>query len=182
MFVSIFQIIYDTFEEIYNKYKTMVTNLAYSILKDEHYSEDALQETMTKLSKCRDKLESLNENACHHFVYTTARNATIDIYRKRKKDWDNEIIVHFLENEPLCNMEGVSDIAAFASMYGFSESMVAALNELSFQDKDIICYKYGAGYNAREIGQILDRSPDYINKRLQRAEKKLAQILKSEHK
>lgn len=148
-------------------------------MKDEHYSEDALQETMTKLSKCRDKLESLNENACHHFVYTTARNAAIDIYRKRKKDWENVIIVHFLENEPLCNMEGVSDIAAFANMYGFSESMVAALNELSFQDKDIICDKYGAGYNAREIGQILDRSPDYINKRLLRAEKKLAQILKS---
>lgn len=180
MFTSILQIIYDTFEEIYHKYKAMVANLAYSILKDEHYSEDVLQETMIKLSKCREKIESLDENGCHHFVYTVARNSAIDVYRKRKKDWDNEIIVYFSEEEPLCNVEGVSDIAAFANMYGFSESMVSALNKLDFQDKDILCYKYGAGYNAREIGRILDRSSNYVNKRLQRAEKKLAFILENE--
>lgn len=182
MFLSILQIIYNTFDEIYHKYKAMVTNLAYSVLKDYQYSEDVLQETMAKLSKCRDKIELLDENGCHHFVYTVARNTAIDVYRKRKKDWDNEIIVHFSEEETLYNVEGVADIVAFANMYGFSEGMVSALNELSLQDRDILCYKYGAGYNAREIGQILDRSSDYVNKRLQRAEKKLAQILKCEQR
>ncbi len=180
MFFSLLQIIYETFDEIYHKYKEMMMNLAYSILKDPQYSEDAVQEAMTKLSKSRDKLEKLDEEGCHHFAYVVARNAAIDVYRKRKKDWENEIIVHFSEEEPLCNTEGVSDVQAFADAFGFSESLINAMNKMDFWDKDILCYKYGAGYNAREIGQMLNKSSDYVNKRLQRAEKKLALLLENE--
>lgn len=182
MFFSILQIIYETFEEIYHKYKDMVISLSYSILKDHQYSEDATQETMTKLARSRDRLEILNEDGCHHFVYVVARNTAIDVYRRRKPDWENEIVVHFSEEEPLCNIEGVADVQAFADKYGFSESMVNAMNKLDVQDRDILCYKYGAGYNAKEIGQMLDKSPDYVNKRLQRAVKKLALILEDENR
>lgn len=180
MIFSILQIIYETFDEIYHKYKEMITHLAYSMLKDYQYSEDVLQEAMTKLSKSRDKLEHLDEAGCHHFVYMVARNAAIDVYRKRKNDWENEIVVHFSEKDSLCNIEGVSDVQAFANEFGFSESLVNAMNKLDFLDRDILCYKYGAGYNAREIGRMLDKSADYVNKRLQRAEKKLAMLLENE--
>ncbi len=180
MFFSILQIIYETFDEIFLKYKEMITNLAYSILKDPQYSEDALQEAMAKLSKSRDKLECLDEKGCHHFVYTVARNAAIDVYRKRKTDWENEVVIHFSEENSLCNIEGVPDVQAFADEFGFSESLVNAMNKLDFLDRDILCYKYGAGYNAREIGKMLDKSSDYVNKRLQRAEKKLALLLENE--
>lgn len=92
----------------------------------------------------------------------------------------NEFVVHFSEKDSLCNIEGVSDVQAFADEFGFSESLVNAMNKLDFLDRDILCYKYGAGYNAREIGRMLDKSADYVNKRLQRAEKKLAMLLENE--
>ena len=179
MFLSVLQILYESFEEIYHKYKEMMTHLAYSILKDHQHSEDAVQEAMTNLSKNRAKIEKLEEKELHHFVYVITRNCAIEVYRKRKKDWENEITVHFAEEESLSDIEGVSDVKAFCNEFGFSEEMVDAMNKLEPIDKDILCYKYGAGYNAVEIGVMLGKSSDYVNKRLQRAKKKLAQILEN---
>ena len=49
--------------------------------------------------------------------------------------------------------------------------------EYALEDKDIIIYKFGAGYNGREISKLIGRDPDYVYKRLQRAIQKLQKIL-----
>lgn len=177
MSFSVFQTIYEGFEEVYEKYKRVMKNISYAILRDWHYSEDAVQDAMTALSKNEDRLKKFSEDECQHYIYVTAKNAAIDIYRKRKKEWENENFVQFLSDDSLCNTEGVADVHVFANEYGFSDKLVEAMNRLDSVDKDIICYKYGAGYNAVEIADMLGKSPEYVRKRLQRAEKKLSQFI-----
>lgn len=52
-----------------------------------------------------------------------------------------------------------------------------ALSQLEELDKDIIIYKFGCGYSGREIAKLIDRTPDYVYKRLQRAIQRLQGIL-----
>ena len=177
MSMSVFRIIYENFEEVYENYKSVMKKISYSILNDWQHSEEAVQEAMTSLSKNEEKLKKFNENELQHYIYVTAKNAAIDIYRKRKNSWENEYSVQFDSNDSLYNTEGVSDIEAFANEYGFSDKLVEAINRLDPIDKDVICYKYGAGYNAVEIAAMLNQTPDYVRKRLQRAEKKLGEFL-----
>jgi len=177
MSFSVFRIIYDSFEEVYERYKRVMKNISFSILQDWQYSEDAVQDAMSSLAKNEERLKKFSENECKNYIYVTARNAAIDIYRKRKKEWENENFVQFDADDSLCNTEGVADVHAFANEYGFSDKLIEAMNRLEPMDKDILCYKYGAGYNAVEIAKMLDKSSDYVRKRLQRAEKKLAEFV-----
>lgn len=52
------------------------------------------------------------------------------------------------------------------------------LHHLDAIDRDIIIYKYGAGYTVKEIARLMDKTPDYVYKRLQRSFKKLKEAFR----
>lgn len=61
-----------------------------------------------------------------------------------------------------------------------SEEVAGALKLLSNEDRDLICYYYGAGYNYKEISELMGISPQTLRKRMERTKTKLAEILSRE--
>ncbi|MGF6375669.1 RNA polymerase sigma-70 factor (ECF subfamily) [Clostridiales Family XIII bacterium PM5-7] len=179
MLFTLIQTIYHGIEQLIVEYKKMMLNLAYSILKDSQLAEDALQEASIKLAGKMNNIDNIHSDRTKNFVYTVTKNAAISVYRKEKKFRQD---VQFFENNALSYIEGALDIDAFADQYGFSEELKEALSQLGEMDRDIICYKYGAGYKTKEIATAIGHSPDYVYKRLQRAEEKLALIIKEMRK
>ena len=73
----------DSFEKIYNEYAKKIKSVAFSVLSDTHYAKDVLQNVMIRIwnkSKSFKNIKSPNA-----FIYTLAKNASIDLYRKVKK-------------------------------------------------------------------------------------------------
>ena len=68
----------------------------------------------------------------------------------------------------------------FRDEYGFSEEVANALRHLSNEDRDLICYYYGAGYSYKEISGLMGISPEALRKRMGRVKIKLADILSRE--
>lgn len=175
MFLSIIQIIYDAINELAKEYKTMMFSLAFSILKDYQYAEDTMQEALIRLSKNMDKIDNIYSARSRNYVYTITKNTAISMYRSKK----NENTVQFSDDNGLSNIEGALDIEAFANEYGFSDEISEAILMLDETDRDILCYKYGAGYSGKEIAKMMDCSPDLVYKRLQRVTAKLKGIIET---
>lgn len=58
------------FEDIFNSYKKTMYYVANSILKDEHYSHDAVQNSFLKIIKNIDKIEDVKSNKTKGFIVT----------------------------------------------------------------------------------------------------------------
>ena len=175
MLFSIIQVIYDAFTDLAKEYRTMMLSLAYSILKDYQYAEDTVQETLIRLSKNMDKIDNIHSARSKNYVYTITKNMAITMYGHIK----SENIVQSAEDDGLSNIEGALDVEAFANEYGFSEEIIEALSMLDETDKDILCYKYGAGYSVKEIAKMMDLNQDAVYKRLQRAIIKLRKVIET---
>lgn len=178
--LSIVQTVYDAVTDIFNKYLPMMKNLAYSLLKDDQLSEDAVQEALVKLSQNTHKIDNIKSNAGKNYIYTVTKNEALKILRNEKKINSFEKDVQFYDKNGFNNIEGSPDIDAFRDENGFSMEIAEALKKLSETDKDIIVYKYGAGYSLKEIAQLMDLDREVVYKRHQRALEKLRAILEAE--
>lgn len=165
MLLLILQVIQDAFTELFEKYQQMMHNLSFSILKDHQLAEDAVQEAMLNLSKNMDKIDNIDSDRSKNYIYTVTKNQSISMLRKMK----SEKCVQFPDQNAFNNIEGELDVNAFCDKYGFSDQVAEMLRNLDVIDRDIIIYKYGAGYTGKEIAKLIDKTPDYVYKRLQRA-------------
>lgn len=175
MLFAIIQIIRDAIDEVAEIYRSMMQTTAYRILGDHHRAEDAVQEALLSLSRNMHKLDGIRSDRSRNYVYTVTQNAALAQLRKEKQQ-------HFdyCGDEELENIPGQLDVEAFADRYGFSPQVADALEQLAPLDRDILCYRYGAGYTPKEIAEYIGESRDFVYKRMQRAEQKLAEILRRE--
>ena len=174
MFFSIIQIIADTIEEVEELYRNMMNAVAYRVLQNYHSAEDAVQEALFSLSQKMNKLDNIHSDRSRNYIYTVTQNAALSLLRKEKRQNggnDNG------NDDDIENFPGQLDIDAFVNRYGFSSQVTEALEQLKPLDRDILCYRYGAGYSVKEIAKYIGQSRDFVYKRMQRAEVKLAEIL-----
>ena len=179
--ISIIQTIHDAFEGLFNKYLPMMRNLAYSIIKDHHLAEDAVQEAMLRLSQNTDKIDNVDSNQSKNYVYTVTKNEALKIILKENNRNYYEEDVLLYDESGLNNIEGQLDIDAFCDKYGFSIGIAEVINNLGETDKDIIIYKYGAGYSLKEIAELMELNYDAVIKRHQRALKKVKEVLEADN-
>lgn len=173
MFFTMIQIIADAIEEVEALYRNMMNAVAYRILQNYHSAEDAVQEALLSLSRNMDKLDNIHSNRSRNYIYTVTQNAALSLLRKEKRQ-------NCESDDNIENFPGQLDIEAFAGRYGFSSQVTEALEQLKPLDRDILCYRYGAGYSVKEIAGYIDQSRDFVYKRMQRAEVKLTEILSRE--
>ena len=182
MFItSIIQTVYDTVADLLEKYVPMMKSLAYSILNDYQLSEDAVQEALVRLYQNKEKLGNIDSKESKNFIYTITKNEALRLAQKELTKNNNEIDVQLFEESGFNNIEGQLDIDAFCDEQGFSMMITEALKGLSKTDRDIIAFKYGAGYTLKEIAGILNMEKDTVYKRHQRALDKLKNILESDN-
>ena len=177
--ISIIQTVYDAVTDIFNKYLPMMKSLANSLLKDYQLSEDAVQEALIRLSKNVDKIDNINSNASKNYIYTVTKNEALKLLKEKNSRKYFETDVQFYDEYAFNNIEGALDIKAFCDQYGFGLEISEMLQNLSETDKDIIIYKYGAGYTLKEIAELMALDRELVYKRHQRALEKLRTVLEA---
>lgn len=133
----------------YEQYKTGVYRYAFSILKDPHLAEDVLQETFLRLLSGKYVVE---EGKAQAWLYRVARNCCYDILRKRERE-----------------QEVPSDLPSRDGQYAYIERIAF----LDRTDREIVTLKVLSGMTCREIGKIVGMTGPAVQKRYERALKKL---------
>lgn len=133
----------------YEQYKTGIYRYALSILKDPHGAEDVLQETFLRLLSGKYVVA---EEKIQAWLYRVARNYCYDILRKREREQE-------LPPELPCN----------DGQYAYIERV----SILELTDREIVTMKVLSGMTCREIGKIMGMTGPAVQKRYERAMKKL---------
>ena len=149
------------FEILYEKYVNLMLKYANEILKDIHLAEDAVHESFVKIARSIEKIGDVDAKETKNFVMVVTRHTTLDVYRKRSKNWENEISIDKKENEELLVVKSNVD----------TEPENEVLHIIRNMDKtysDVFLLKYVNGLGNKEIAKVLKVSEEAIRKRLSR--------------
>ena len=167
----------DFAEIISDKYKFMMMKLSLQITGNIEDAEEAVQDALFSVHKNQHKIKDIDSAEARNYIYTITKNAALKI-RNRQSKYATDVT--FSDIEGFINVEGQPDLNAFKDEYGFSEDVADALRQISNEDRDLICYYFGAGYNYREISNLMGVNPQTLRKRMERIKSKLAEILNTE--
>lgn len=148
------------FEEIFNKYKKMLINIANKYLRTTLDSEDVVQETFIKLYRTYRNFKS-QEHLKHWLIRVTINNS-LNMLKTRR----TQINTKYINNLP---DEVISDVK--------SDEIYNCILMLKDSYKTIIILYYYEKYDLKQIGNILNISESNASNRLQRAREKLKRIL-----
>lgn len=133
----------------YEQYKTGIYRYALSILKDPHGAEDVLQETFMRLLSGKYVVQ---EEKIQSWLYRVARNYCYDILRKRDRE-----------------QELLPELPTKDGRFAYIERIAV----LDLKDREIVTMKILSGMTCREIGRVVGLTGPAVQKRYERALKKL---------
>ena len=158
------------FEVIYNTYKQLIYYIANNILGDTKDSEDVVHEAFLKIIDIFEIIDNPTSPQTRSLIVTITENKAIDLYRKRKK-----INIVPFEEEYL-GVPEQSKIDQIANQ----EVIAKAILSLPGRYREVLLLKYAQGYSMDEIAVILSMTRENVKKTIQRARKKLEEILSAE--
>ncbi|MER0286000.1 sigma-70 family RNA polymerase sigma factor [Clostridioides difficile] len=155
------------FEKIYEKYRQIMFYVANKILKDDHLSEDAVHNAFLRIIKNIDKIDEVDSPRTKAFIVIIVERIAIDFYRKRKREKVSDIEEEYKHREINFSIEDKVCESNLAIA-------LAKLNESYFQ---VLSLKFQYGFSNKEIAKVLNLGEENVYKRIQRARKKLKEIL-----
>ncbi|MFR6066333.1 MAG: RNA polymerase sigma factor [Eubacterium sp.] len=157
-----------SFQNIYDKYKSLVYWIAYDKLRNDALSEECVQETFIYVALNFEKfLKTENESQLRGFLCTVAKGKAISIFRKEN--------VHNTRELSYENYEELQQTETFDNYTTVEISF--AVDKLPEDLKSIVYLKYVYGLNSKEIGEVLNMKDALVRKKLQSAKAKLRNIL-----
>lgn len=158
------------FEEIYWENRQLMFWQAKKVLKDGYLAEDAVHDAFIRIAGNMGTVERLNGQQVKRYVLVAAKNAAIDILRKRSRQMENEICYDDLEMEP--GKEDEPDRQRHAV-----REMLLALPD---QYRDVFLLKYSVGLTNEEIGNLLKLTVSGVKQRITRGKAALKEKLREE--
>lgn len=174
MLFTIIQVIQDAINDIVSRYQKMMMTIANSIINDYQLAEDITQLSLLRINKNLSKIDNVNSDRTKNFIITITRHVAFSM-KKNKKSFQE--YVQFCQEEEFNNIIGEIDLEVFRDKYGFSEEIAEALNSLGELNKDIIIFRFWAGYSCKEIADIFEMTQESVYKRVERSKTKLKEIL-----
>ncbi len=161
-------------EELYSKHKNRLFSIAYGILKDKPFAEDAVHNTFVRTIEFLYKIENSNEFQRLSFLSAVCRNLSLDMYNKNKKTFGRELSVDNIEERELKENNNPLDL------YISDESLrtlIDAIKELNDKYRDVLTLKYITDCTNEDISKLLNISQPTARKRLERGKALLIKSL-----
>ena len=158
-------------EKCYELYEQKMFRVALSVLHDETLAEDAVQDAFLQMIKHEVFFANPGSDDCKRYIITVIRNASINIYNKRKNE--NQI-VSFTENlEQVCESEAVAPEEDTEAENDYQPLM----DTLPEKYYDVVYCLVVKDYSIAETARKLGITEANVRKRYERAKKMMRQNL-----
>lgn len=140
-------------------------------VSDREKAKDLLQDVFVRTWEylCRgQKIAHMSS-----FLFRVARNLVVDEYRRAKSASLDELLENGVLAEDVYSDEG-------GTIFSEAREAMEGLSRLSPEAREVIEMRYFGGLGPKEIAAVLGESENTISVRLNRALKKLREILKYE--
>jgi len=167
----------DSFKSLITRYTKLLYFFAYRMTGKKELAEDIVQDTCLKIWKTISRYK-IGSNTFKPWVFTIARNTTIDQLRKKKmpvvSDFDTKDGNNYL-------METASDpdtIPTELIEKAEQKKMITgAMQSLSFEEREILTLHYQEEMTFEAIGKTLKKPLNTVKSRHRRAVLKLKKYL-----
>lgn len=149
------------FSRAFNEYFNLLSNIAYSYTLNKFDAEDVVQEVFIKYYRINKKFNNKLEEK--YWLIRVTINKSLDFIKQNKK----EVLIN---NESINILQNSEDNKKNEEIY----DCVCSLKD---NYKTIIILFYYNNYNIKEISNILKISESNVTTRLNRAKKKLKDII-----
>lgn len=150
----------ESFGALYQRYYSSMVALAYSVLGNRDFAEDAAQEVFAVA--CRDLICLKHRDRFGAWLAGICRNITRQMIREKARAAVSNLSVP-VQNQD--NSEHHLDVVC------------RAVWQLRPAEKELIVLRYYDGFSQAQICKVLDISPQAVNGRLIRAKRKIAKYL-----
>ena len=155
----------EQFEIIYNKYYSMLLNIANKYVRNYPDSEDIVQEVFIKLYKNNKTFEE--DEMIKYYLIRLTINYSLNVIKHEKKQ--------LIDNEYINNLPDTSNSEERNEN---KEEIYNCICLLKDNYKTIIILYYYEKYSLKQISNILKISESNASTRLNRAREKLKKIIK----
>lgn len=152
------------FAEFYSRYSDLLWNYIRKFLGNNEFVDDIFQEVMISFFEAGKNKNSDVRNP-KSFLYMTAKNRCIN-YIRDKRDY-----FEFTESVFAKNESDYSDIQ-------FSEIITNEIQQMNYDDREILILRYYQGFSAQEIAEHYSKEIQYVRNKIWRARKKLIKKMK----
>ena len=154
----------EQFEIIYNKYYSMLLNIANKYVRNYPDSEDIVQEVFIKFYKNNKTFEE--DEMIKYYLIRLTINYSLNVIKHEKKQ--------LIDNEYINNLPDTSNSEERNEN---KEEIYSCICLLKDNYKTIIILYYYEKYNLKQISNILKISESNASTRLNRAREKLKKII-----
>ena len=161
------------FENIFNKYNEVMLKIAFSYTKSQYDAEDAVYTVFFRIAQNIDDIKTDNEFMLKSYLYTSAKNAAINLIKEKNKNIHIETS-GFSDSLPLDNL---CDNLASDEKYSL---IVKKITELPDIYRDVLVLHYLHEIPLKEIAKILKQNYNTIRTHLKRGNEILIKILEEE--
>ena len=163
----------DKFENLFQRYKSMMFSTVKDIIKDKHISEDIVQEALIKIANNIDKVnDDIYSNDAKSFILTITKNTALDFYRKNAKRMEVECFIEDFEENVFCDFD-----EDFASKLDDGNKIIFMIKNMKEIYRDIFIFKYVHGFENEEIAKLLNITEETVRQRISRGKKMLEEKL-----
>lgn len=165
------------FQKFYEKNNHMFYNIAKGILKTEEDAEDAVQNCFLRIVEKYDKYRSQTEENLTRLGCTIVKHEAIDMLRKKEKKivFSDE---NFLSQEEIPDMS--PDILEQLIQKTNSNLVTQAVMQLREEDRNLLYLRYVLDLKPKDIGELFDKNPSAVRKKLYQCRTKLVEVLKGD--
>ncbi|TLS37302.1 RNA polymerase sigma factor [Pseudalkalibacillus caeni] len=156
------------FSEIYSQFNKRLFSICYSIIRDNHLAEDAVQETFIKAFKNVKTIEE--ECKICAWLSSIATRTAIDILRREKR---KRGIVMEHEMLEFLGIEMIHNVEQEAEAELLKEQIEENLKRLKAEHQEVLILKIRKGLKEDEIAKVLQLNPRTVKSRFYRARKQL---------
>lgn len=168
--------------ELYENNKKVIYDVAYSILKNSHDSEEIVSEVMINVIRNIEKFAALNTNERLAMLITYSKNAAINLYKVKKRRATYEMPFTYInengESEGIDIKDDTANIDDVISNKENASIIIKCIKQLTIEQQEVIELVYTLGYSNVETAKILGISSNAVGMRLYKAKKKLFTLIK----
>ena len=142
------------FEQIYFAYRQKMFAVAYSLLRDRFDAEDAVHQAFVSILENLHKIHKIGCPESTSYIVVITERKALDILRARKR---------------FCLNGYVGLLAGVELELPIDGGLADAVAKLPAQYREVILMRFAYGYSTKEIGVLLGKTPETVQRQLCRA-------------
>ena len=158
------------FERIYRQHGEKIFRKTLHILRNQHDTEDVMQEVWIKVAKNISVLRDKNDAVIFSYIMTIANNQAMTFFRKQNHA---ELLLTEEEIDELTYDEALFAACDRAEL----EEITACFAELPKIYRDVLSLHIFYQHTTEQIAKLLDLNASTVGSRLSRGRKKLIKLL-----